>query len=141
MTDLAVAALSRKRAELAGELEELERRCVRLRADMVHLDAAMAIVDPSRCGAADVPRLRAQHRPAWLANLGRLILDVLRGATEPMTSRQVAVAVMGLAGLDTGDVRTVRVVEHRVAASLNHRIGIVERVAIDSRWKGWRVAT
>jgi hypothetical protein len=32
-----------------------------------------------------------------------VILDVLRGATEPMTARQIVVAIMGLAGLDTDD--------------------------------------
>jgi hypothetical protein len=139
MTDLAVAALNRKRAELAAELDELDRRARQLPADIVHLDAAMAIVDPARA-AADVPRLRVQHRPEWFGNLGRLCLDVLRGATEPMTSRQVAVAVMGLAGHDTDDDVAVRIVEHRVRASLTRRVGVVERVPLGIHRKGWRVA-
>jgi hypothetical protein len=140
MTDLAVAALVRKRAELAGELEQLDRRTRQLRADIVHLDAAMAIVDPSRCAAADVPRLSAQPRPAWLANLGRLILDVLRGAPEPMTAREIAVEIMRLAGNDTGDRVAVQIVEHRVRASLTRRIGVVERVALGTHRKGWKVS-
>jgi hypothetical protein len=140
MPDVTMGALTRKRADLAAELEELDRRARQLRADIVHLDAAMAIVDPSRC-SADVPRLRVQHRPEWFANLGRLCLDVLRGAAEPMTSRQVAVAVMGLAGHDVGDKAAVQVVEHRVHASLTRRVGIVERVALGQHRKGWRVAT
>ncbi len=141
MTDShCVFGLVAKRAELAGELEELDRRARQLRADIVHLDAAMAIVDPARCAAADVPRLRAQPRPAWLANLGRLILDVLRGAPEPMTARQIAVEVMRLAGNDVGDGVAVQVVEHRVRASLTRRGGLVERVALGVHRKGWRVA-
>ena len=140
MPDITLGALTRKRAELAAELEELDRRARQLRADIVHLDAAMAIVDPARC-SADVPRLRVQHRPEWFANLGRLCLDVLRGAAEPMTSRQVAVAVMGLAGHDAQDEVAVQIVEHRVHASLTRRVGIVERVALGTHWKGWRVVT
>jgi hypothetical protein len=139
MPDITMGALTRKRAELAAELEELDRRARQLRADIVHLDAAMAIVDPARC-SADVPRLRVQHRPEWFANLGRLCLDVLRGAVEPMTSRQVAVAVMGLAGHDADDEVAVRIVEHRVHASLTRRPRLVERVSLGVRRKGWRVA-
>jgi hypothetical protein len=128
-----------KRAELAAELDELDRRARQLRADIVHLDAAMAIVDPARCSSADVPRLRVQHRPEWFANLGRLCLDVLRGAVEPMTLRQAAVAVMGLAGHDADDAVAVQIVEHRVHASLTRRVGVVERVALGTHRKGWRV--
>jgi hypothetical protein len=134
-----LAVLSRTRAELAAELEQLERRARQLRADILHLDAAMAIVDPSRC-SADAPRRRVQHRPEWFADLGRLCLDVLRGAAEPLTSRQVAVAVMGLAGHDAEDDVAVQIVEHRVHASLTRRVGIVERVALGTHRKGWRVA-
>ncbi len=90
----AIAALLARRAELAAELEELDRRARQLRADILHLDAAMAIVGPSRT-AADVPRLRVRHWPGWFGDLGRLVLDVLRGAMEPTTSRQVAAAVWG----------------------------------------------
>lgn len=81
-----------------------------------------------------------QHRPEWFANLGRVILDVLRGATEPMTARQIAMAAMGLAGLDTGDAYAVRIVENRVRAALTRRVGIVERVALGLHRKGWRIA-
>jgi hypothetical protein len=43
--------------------------------------------------------MRAQRRPERFANLGCLILDVLRGAPEPMTARAIAVEVMRLAGM------------------------------------------
>ena len=132
----AIAALLARRAELAARLDELERRARPLRADIVHLNAAIALLR----GSGSVPRLRAGPRPAWIAGLGRLILDVLRGAVEPMTSRQVAAAVMGLAGLDSGDAYALTVVEHRVRASLTRRVGVVERVALGPRRKGWRVA-
>ena len=137
MTDLAVAALVARRAELAARLAELERRAQPIRADILHLNAAIAILGR----AVDVPRLRAQQRPAWLANLGRLILDVLRGAPEPMTARAIAIEVMRLAGNDVGDRVAVQIVEHRVRASLTRRLGLVERVALGTHRKGWRVAS
>jgi hypothetical protein len=129
-TGPASALLTRRRAELAAELEELDRRARQLRADIVHLDVAAAIVDPARCSAG-VPRLRAQRRPEWFGDLGRLCLGVLRGAAGPLTSRQVAVAVRGLAGHDAGDEVAVRVVGHRVHASLTRRVG-------SGSWSGCR---
>ena len=46
MSDLAVAALSRKRAELAGEIIDRAAALDQLRADLVHLDAAIRIMCP-----------------------------------------------------------------------------------------------
>src|SRR3954451_647352 len=86
-TDLSV--LVDKRAELATQLADLESQAVPIRADIFHLDAALAILR-----GGDVPRMRVQHRPEWFANLGRLILDILRGAREPMTARAIAVEVL-----------------------------------------------
>ena len=131
----AIAALQSKRAELAARLADLESQAVPIRADIFHLDAALAILR-----GRDVPRMRAQHRPEWFANLGRLILDVLRGAPEPMTARAIAVEIMRLAEHDVGNRQAVEIVTHRVRASLVRRVGIVERVAVGQRRKGWRVA-
>ena len=44
--DIATAALIRKRAELAGEALALDARLAQLRADLVHLDAAIRIMCP-----------------------------------------------------------------------------------------------
>jgi hypothetical protein len=132
----AIAAILARRAELAAELEALERRAIPIRADIFHLDAALAIMG----GPADARRMRAQHRPAWVADLGRLVLDILRGAPEPLTARAIAVELLRLAGHDAGDRVAVQVVEHRVRALLTRRVGIVERVALGTRRKGWRVA-
>ena len=130
----AIAALQSKRAELAARLADLESQAIPIRADIFHLDAALAILR-----GRDVPRMRAQHRPEWFANLGRLILDVLRGAPEPMTARAIAVEIMRLAGHDVGNRQAVEIVTHRMRASLMRRVGIVQRVAVGQRRRGWRI--
>jgi hypothetical protein len=56
-----------------------------------------------------------------------------------MTAREIAVEVMRLAGNDVGDRVAVQIVEHRVRASLTRRVGLVERVALGTHRKGWRV--
>ena len=122
-----------KCSELASHLADFGARAVPILADILHLDAAIAILRGSSAG----PRMRAQHRPEWFANLGRLILNVLRGAREPMTARAIAVEIMPLAGSDMGDNLAVQIVEPRVRGSLMRRVGIVERLAMGQRRKGW----
>ena len=46
MTDFAISALSRKRAELAGEIIARAAALDQLRADLAHLDAAIRIMCP-----------------------------------------------------------------------------------------------
>jgi hypothetical protein len=142
MTDLAVAALARKRAELAGEIRLAEERLDQLRADVLHLDAAIRIIDPGYHVDAIVPRVRRQRRE-WFGNgeLLRMVLETLRKAPEPLTAREVAVALMERRGFDATDAATVRLVEKRVDATVRRREGLVERVVYGPRSVGWKVAT
>ena len=94
----AIGALPAERADLGTRLVELEAQPVSIRADIFHLDAAIAILRGSSAG----PRMRAQHRPEWFADLGRLILDVMRGAHEPMTARAIAAEIMRLSATTLG---------------------------------------
>ena len=48
--------------------------------------------------------------------------------------------IMRLAGHDIGNRQAVQIVEHRVYSALARRVGVVERVAVGQRRKGWRVA-
>jgi hypothetical protein len=57
-----------------------------------------------------------------------------------MTSMEVAAALMALCGLETTDRAMLGVVERRVAASLNRRIGLVEKVPRGPRAVAWRIA-
>lgn len=130
-----ISGLARKRADLAAELHELEQRADQLRAGIAHLDAVLVMMEP---GKPEEPRSK-QYRPEWFGNLGRLVLEALRDAPEPMTSMQVAARVMELCGLETADRAMQEVVERRVAASLNRRIGLVEKLPRGARGVVWRV--
>lgn len=55
----ALSALTRKRAELAGEAEALRTRIAKLQADLAHLDAAIRIMDPEAEPESIRPLVRA----------------------------------------------------------------------------------
>jgi hypothetical protein len=142
MTDLAVAALVRKRAELAGELHGLEARTAQLRADLLHLDATIRLLDPDAAPEAIRPK-RIVQRDGWfgLGELPRLVLDTLRTSAEPMPIRALAEAIMLRRGLPPGDRATLLIVEKRVDRYLRRQDGrSLERVPNGARTVGWRVA-
>ena len=142
MTDLAVAALTRKRAELAGEIEEAQERIVQLRAGLVHLDATIRLLCPEAAPESIKPRKPTRKDCDWFGRgeLGRLALDVLREAAEPLGSVALARAVMERKGMVAADVVALRRVENMVDGALRRREGrMLERVAGEGRALGWRI--
>jgi hypothetical protein len=137
-----LSGLVAKRAELAGEIRLAEERLDQLRADILHLDAATRIIDPAYHVDAIVPKVRRQRR-GWFGDgeLLRMTLETPRKAPEPLTAREIAVALMGRKGFDASDAATVRLVEKRVDATVRRREGLVERVAYGPRSVGWTIAT
>ena len=112
-----------------------------MRSDILHLDASIRIIDRSYHTDAIVPKLRRQRRE-WFAKGEpfRMILDTLRRTQEPITSREVALALMQRKGFDTQDAATVRLVKKRVDATVRRREGLIERVVYGPRSVGWKVA-
>ena len=67
MTDLALSALIRKRAELAGEIEATSAQLAQMRANLVHLDAVLRLLDPDAVPAEIAPK-RQVTRCVWRDN-------------------------------------------------------------------------
>ena len=136
----ALSALIDKRATLVGEIHDLEGRLEQLRSDVLHVDAVIRLMDPAYQLDAIVPKRRRQRRE-WFGNgeLLRAVLETLRQAREPMTSREVALAIMERKGFDQNDGQTVRLIEKRVDATIRRRGALVERVVYGPRSVAWRI--
>ena len=105
MPDIATAALIRKRAELAGEIEARAAALGQLRAGLAHLDAAIRIMCPVAEPELIRPRKPSRKGCDWFGRqeLPRLILGSLRGAEQPLSCIEIARAVMACKGLDAAD--------------------------------------
>jgi hypothetical protein len=136
-----MAALVRKRAELAAELVERERGLAQLRADIAHLDGAIRLLQPAYKPASIRPKRRPTRHPRWFATgeLGRLCLDALRDAAEPLPAVEIARVVMRRRGMDAEENAALRRVENMVIGVLRRREKLVEKVVIDPRGVGWKV--
>src|SRR4051812_13322736 len=85
-----VAGLVAKRKELAALQATLEAELRKVVCDLDHLDAAIRLFDPNETPAA-VSRYAAKHRAAK-SKLQRFVLDRLRAADRPSTSRDLTEA-------------------------------------------------
>ncbi len=143
MTDLALAALIRKRAELAGEIERTHAAMKRMLADLDSLDATLRIFDPGIEVAAIRPK--AFRPPADWAKRGemtRVVLDILRQAAEPMTTRDIAFQLLIERALDDNDAKLLRLMGKRVGVALRHQrdAGLVASQEGPGQYNLWALA-
>src|SRR4051812_47409915 len=136
----AISALARKRVEVAAEIVERERALDQLRADLAHLDGALRLLQPAYKLESIRPRRRQTKRERWFATgeLGRLGLDGLRAAAEPLPTAEIARAVMRRRGMDSEDEAALLRVGNMLAGVLRRAGKLVEKVAIGPKAVGWR---
>lgn len=134
-------ALTRKRAQIAGQIEHNQLSLRRLVAELDHVDATIRIFNP----AVDVGAIRSKPVPprhaAFKGEVTRVVLDALREATEPVTSRDIALTLMNQRGLDPGDAALAVLMVKRVCACLRvqKRKGLIRNVASVGNLQGWEV--
>src|SRR4030081_422433 len=90
-----VSALRLRRAEISGHIHDLEKRIARQRAILANLDATIKLFSPGTNPDA-IPPKRAYRRTRYFAHneLSRLTQDALQTAAGPLTTSQIASAVM-----------------------------------------------
>lgn len=132
-----MAALFRKYCHLMGELKRHPDRADEIRQNMVHLEAVIRLFRPD----ADLSRLRpirARKDTRWhKVGFGiRNVLDILKQADRPLSTREIVLEVMRRASLPTDDKEAV----HSVCASIHMSIlrrkgrGIVRIEGKPIRW-------
>jgi len=139
MSEHVIPVLRSKRAEISGHILDLEKRIARFRADLANIDAAIRILSPSSEPGA-IPPKRAYKRTKYFARneLARMALDLMRKAQEPLSGREIAVAIMKAKGLAMRDDRLCATVTDMLLValrSLEKRHAIVKTgVSRNARW-------
>ena len=96
-----VKALQKKRAEIAGEIAQLQIQVRHRRRDLKRVDDILRILAPG-----SDPATIATKKPVKYLNLfrqgelGRVVLGVLRDSRRPMTNLEISRAVMERGGYE-----------------------------------------
>lgn len=95
----ALAALRERRAELAGQLTETERRLRYLQDAIVHVDGTLRLFDES-ADPSSIPAKKPYRRVKLFGagKLNRLILDALREADRPLATLEVVDSIIATLG-------------------------------------------
>lgn len=94
-----VSALVQKRAELSGELAQLDERRAALKAHIANIDAVLRLFRY----IGDPTKIKPRRRRGWMFRRGelqRLILDIERDARRPLRNDEFAHEVIIRKGWD-----------------------------------------
>ena len=103
--------LRRKRDEIARSIDDYEARLSQAKADLAHIDAAIAIF-ATRDGAKPVRPYVDIHRLFKRGEMAAICREALRDG--PRNTRELALAVMAAKGLEAGDKVLAKAVAYRL---------------------------
>jgi len=126
-----ISALQHKRAELAGMLRQLEQPLVQQRVNLAHVDATMRLFDPD-IRPSDIRPKHQRERNAWFrqGECLRLIYDELRGASQPLTTRELAERIMRIKAIPAADDQRRERIQKTLLGSLNRAKKTIARIEI-----------
>ena len=130
MTSYTLTELHDKRAELAGEILQAEKRARELRADLAHVEAATRILRPGTELPKVVPK-RVEFRPRYFkgGQLTRSCLDYIRThAGEPIAVADILPLAIDGRSLTQAEHASVRTAVHQALHKIEKR-GTIERIA------------
>ena len=137
-----ISGLVRKRGEVAGQIDAAQNTVRQLMADLAHIDATLRLFQPNINLSGVKVRVVPGHAAALYGEMTRNIMDVLRGASEPLAVADIVTAVMAKRGLAADDGALVDSIRKRVGAAL--RTCKVRGTATSAHGRGlqlvWRVA-
>jgi hypothetical protein len=119
-----LAGLIAKRAEIAGEITHTRAKLRQMLIDLGHVDAAIRLFEPD----FDVDGIKPKQ-PMPLYNVSfrgefvRIILDMMREAQGPVTTKEITTVVMRSRGLNTNDAALFALFQRRIRGLLYHYRG------------------
>jgi hypothetical protein len=119
VSELVLNGLVKRRAALAGEIEATHETLRKMVTDLENLDATIVQFDPNF--KVETIKPKGFRPPSDWSNRGqmsRIILSTLRQASEPLTSRDIALQLLVERALDKSDLRLLRLMTKRVGVAL-----------------------
>ena len=119
MTNYVLEGLVKRRAELTGEIERTHNALRKMVQDLESLDATIMQFDPNFQVETIKPKaFRPSKDWAHRGEMTKFVLSILRQASEPMTTRDIALEMLVSRAPDKSDQRLLRLMTKRVGVAL-----------------------
>jgi hypothetical protein len=135
MTTPVLVALRTKRAEIAQQVHDTERKLAKLRAALANLDAAMNILTPEHPDHI-APR-RHPRRGLYFADgeLSRLVRERLRDAAKPLSAGEIAAGIIAAKSFpEANHVAVTKMIVARLGALTKRGELVKTGVTRNARW-------
>lgn len=110
--------LQEKHTELTAFIKNLQTQIDAHRENLRHLEGTMRLFDGSLPISEKKPE---KEKLFWHGELARLIMDVLRGKTEGLSTSDITQAIMSLKNLDLEDKNLAREIKEQVTRCLSRQ--------------------
>lgn len=132
-----ISGLLTKRADLFNEADVIRNRLAAIRSDIEALDRTLATLGYDGPLDTAMPKTK-RHVMFGRGELTRAILEVLRGAERPMTSREITLEIVA----DHGDRKALSEAVKRVSKALRvlHQDRAVKRQKVQTGEWVWQQA-
>ena len=139
-----ISALREKRALVSGLIEKLERKLEQHRADLTHIDGVLRLFQPEHDPTSIKPKRTYARRTRYFARneLSRLVMDILRGADDLITTEAIAGRIIEAKGFNDGDAALRKAIGEQCLALLRlfRKRGTVEQIGL-GRGMRWKLAS
>lgn len=114
-----IKAFAKKRAELSGDIQNTQAKLRQMILDLERVDATLLMFDPDyRIESIKLKAFRPPEDWSERGQMTRLVLGILRQASEPMTARDVAIQLVAERALDQSDEKLLRLMTKRCGVPL-----------------------
>ena len=139
---LIVTQLRAKAAEIESHIEGLSSRLANARSDLIHVMATIRMFDPSPEDAEPAKSYHSSARALTRSELFDRCKAALSAASEPLSTRELARAVIATEGWDNDDRELHLTTAHRIGNMMLRfqRRKVVEAVGKRDRATLWRLA-
>lgn len=141
MSDIALEALKRKRAEITGEIARCQAQLGKFAKDLEHLDATLRLFAPDFVAESVLPKVFTPPK-SWSkrGEMSRAVLSILRVAKGPQSTREIAAQVVAQRGLEvTSEI--LNIMTRRVGHVLRDKreTGLVRSIEETGLWLQWEI--
>ena len=114
-----ITALVKRRSELSGDITTTQIKLQQMIVDLEHLDRTLLMFDPEyRIDTIKPKAFRPPEDWSKRGQMTRIILGILRQASEPMTARDIGLQLILERGLGQDDQKLVRLMAKRCGVAL-----------------------
>jgi hypothetical protein len=141
MTDYLLEGLKKTRADITGEIALCHTRLQKLSTDLEHVDGVLAVIAPDFVAESVLPKVFTPPK-SWSkrGEMSRAVLSILRVASGPLSTREIASMVVSQRGLEaTGEI--LNIMTRRVAHTLRDKRerGLVRSIEETGLWLQWEI--